>query len=296
MEPEWGACLQILMGHSGHVNSVAFPSDGSCIASASGDYTIKIWDARSGACLQTLNAYSHSVALSPDEICVSSDVYCDNAIKIWDASRASDACLKTLEGHSKWITSVVLFSEPDGTCFASTSVDGTIKTWDAGSGACIQTLVGHSKRTTSVSLSYESTYIASGSWDTTIKIWDASSDTCVQTLECQGQPVRFDTATSCFHTEMGILPWNGTSNYTLDTDNTSICGIAQHQTYGLTNYWAWIIWNYRKMLWVPLEYRPASLEYRVPSASYTANTSNIMVIGGQSGRILALNFSDEAPL
>ena len=52
---QWSACLQTLEGHSSSVNSVAFSPDSTRLASASRDNTVKIWDASSGACLQTLN-------------------------------------------------------------------------------------------------------------------------------------------------------------------------------------------------------------------------------------------------
>jgi len=50
---KWSACLQTLEGHSGMVSSVAFSHDSTRLASASYDDTVKIWDAGSGACLQT---------------------------------------------------------------------------------------------------------------------------------------------------------------------------------------------------------------------------------------------------
>jgi WD40 repeat protein len=52
---QWGACLQTLKGHSSCVNSVAFSHDSTRLASASSDNAVKIWDASSGNCLQTLN-------------------------------------------------------------------------------------------------------------------------------------------------------------------------------------------------------------------------------------------------
>jgi len=52
---EWSACLQTLEGHSDSVRSVAFSHDSTRLASASDDNMVKIWDASSGDCLQTLD-------------------------------------------------------------------------------------------------------------------------------------------------------------------------------------------------------------------------------------------------
>jgi WD40 repeat protein len=67
------------------------------LASASYDNTVKIWDASSGACLQTLEGHSaivSSVAFSHDSTRLASASH-DSTVKVWDAS--SGACLHTLD-------------------------------------------------------------------------------------------------------------------------------------------------------------------------------------------------------
>ncbi|KAF2626688.1 hypothetical protein BU25DRAFT_92842 [Macroventuria anomochaeta] len=142
MSAGWSACLQTFEGHSNWVSSIAFSHDSTKLASASGDSTVKVWDASSGACLQTLTGHSSdvsSIAFSHDSTKLASASR-DETIKVWDAS--SGACLQTLTGHSSWVSSVA-FSH-DSTKLASASGDSTVKVWDASSGACLQTLTGHS--------------------------------------------------------------------------------------------------------------------------------------------------------
>jgi WD40 repeat protein len=124
MEEDWSACLQTLEGHSLPVASVVFSHDSTRLASASGDGTIKIWDASSGACLQTLEGHRgrvDSVVFSHDSTRLAS-ASGNSTVKIWEAS--SGACLQTFEGHGALVRSVAF--SPDSTRLASASVDPTI--------------------------------------------------------------------------------------------------------------------------------------------------------------------------
>jgi WD40 repeat protein len=80
--------------------------------SRSDDKTVRLWDAVTGALLQTLEGHSswvNLVAFSPDGKQVVSGSG-DNTVRLWDA--ATGALLQTLEGHSSWVT-LIAFS-PDG--------------------------------------------------------------------------------------------------------------------------------------------------------------------------------------
>jgi WD40 repeat protein len=157
-------CLE---GHDAAVNSVSFSPDGKTIASASGDWTIKLWNSE-GKLLQTLpghDAAVNSVTFSPNGKTIAS-ASLDGTIKLWNSE---GKLLHNLQGHRVTVNSVSF--SPDGKTIASANGDKTIKLWNS-EGKLLHSLLGHDDAVYSVSFSPDGKTIASASRDKTIKLWN----------------------------------------------------------------------------------------------------------------------------
>ena len=93
-----------LQAHTDWVNSVCFSPDGNYLASASRDYTIKLWNL-DGSLVHTLTGHTRSVksvCFSPDGNYLAS-ASGDYTIKLWNLD---GSCVHTLTGHTVWFHSV----------------------------------------------------------------------------------------------------------------------------------------------------------------------------------------------
>ena len=162
-----------LYSFGNYVEAIAFNRDGTRLASAHFDGTVKILrDTATGQETATLALGQHAatvthVGFSLDWTRIAS-AHTNHVIKLWDAITGQE--IATLNGHTDNVN-YVAFS-PDGSRLASASSDGTIKLWDATAGQETATLKGHADEVTCVTFMQDGTRIASASNDHTIKVWD----------------------------------------------------------------------------------------------------------------------------
>jgi WD40 repeat protein len=201
------ALIRTLQGHTGGISGCAVSPDGTWIVSASGDGTLKVWDAHTGEVRLTLEGHTEQVsgcAVSPDGTWIVS-ASLDHVLKVWDA-RTGEVRL-TLQGHTKWVTGCAV--SPDGTWIVSASGDGTLKMWDAHTGEVRHTLQGHTGGISGCAVSPDGTWIVSASDDGTLKVWNAHTGEVRLTLQGHTRSVT-DCAVSPDGTWIVSASWDGT--------------------------------------------------------------------------------------
>ena len=175
-----GALVYTLQGHRNRVTSVALSANGRMVASGSDDRTVRVWDAKTGQALHTLEHAGAvtSVALAADGRVLAAGCL-DHAVHLWDTR--TGRALKTLPGHGGHVNGVALSA--DGQMVVSGGDDQTVRVWDAQSGQVKHILQGHTKPVSLVALSTDGSTLASASRDHTVRLWDGLTGRALHTLQ-----------------------------------------------------------------------------------------------------------------
>ncbi|KAH7886979.1 WD40-repeat-containing domain protein [Phlebopus sp. FC_14] len=194
--------LRILAGHRGEVYALAFTSDSQTLLSASGDRTVRVWDATQFTTEAAAMPEPSCRVLRPTDpeersssklvfTCLTTDSSSsfvaagslDGTIRVWDirSEPAKEEPLGVLRGHADGVYGVQ-FLPHDTTNSAmilvSASLDRTLKRWeilvDEKRFTCKKTLSGHKDYVLAVSALQvgREQRVASSSRDGTVRLWD----------------------------------------------------------------------------------------------------------------------------
>lgn len=174
-------------GHIAEIKSAVFSPDGRYVLSGAVDACLKLWDAATGECLNTMRGHTGAINavafLAGGQRLVSASA--DGTLRLWDT--ANGRCLTTLVGHHGAVTAVAC--APHGKYLLSSSNDGSIRLWNAGDGTCEMILNEHTAAVTTIACSADETQFLSGAADRTVRLWDLATGRCLKTMQTAKEPI-----------------------------------------------------------------------------------------------------------
>lgn len=195
-------CTSSMGGHTDSVLFVAFSPDSECLATGSGDRTVRFWDLNMELPQHECKGHTDWVLClgwSPEGRRLASGGK-DKLVVIWNPKDGKQLC--TLKGHKQPVTSLAWQplhlagspTNPDALPkLATASKDACIRVWDATTGHCLKVLSSHSQPVMQVRWSGEPGadpdswgMIYSGSRDRLVKVWNASTGEMLRDLKGHG--------------------------------------------------------------------------------------------------------------
>ena len=169
-----------LRGHTSSVQGLAFNADGTRLASAAWDTTVRVWDVATGdelAFFTGFTSFAYAVAFRPDGqvLAAVGQHYPDQGVRLWNANTFEELPMLSTDDS----LACLAFS-PDGRLMvAGEEYDLQWYLWDAQTFERVLT-VGQSTweaegGTCSVAFSPDSTLLATGGGDKMIHIWDVAA-------------------------------------------------------------------------------------------------------------------------
>jgi WD40 repeat protein/serine/threonine protein kinase len=175
-----------LKGHQDFVYALAFNPDGTRLASASADRSVRLWNTMSGAECKVLHGHTNTVltvTFSPDGKRILSGGR-DGTIRQWDAR--TGAALDTRRGQAQEVWCVAY--SPDGTRIASAG-QGGLRLWATDGGEPLAVLHGDQATVARLAFSPDGERIATAAYDGVARVWEPRELNAVRVLRGHRSPV-----------------------------------------------------------------------------------------------------------
>jgi len=168
-----GSSMAVLPTAS-QVDGIAYSPNGSNLAVAYGDGTLRIWYVATGLEVRSIKAHdaaATSVAYSPDGAHLASASF-DHTVKIWDAN--SGAKVHELRKHQDQVFSVAYGA--DGTRLASAGKDKAVYVWDVKTGDVVHSFNDNEDEIVYVAFNRDGSLLASSTDNGSIWVWDLNTE------------------------------------------------------------------------------------------------------------------------
>ena len=169
-----GNAFAMLDEHPDAINATALSPDGTKLATAGGDWTVRLWEVSTGKYINSLAGHPsavNAVAFSPDSKILAS---AGSTLRLWDADTG-----ELLHADSKDLGSIRLLAfSPDGKTLATGGGwDHTVHLWDVETATLRMGLKGHTGKIRDMAFSPDSTQLITASRDKTMRLWDINTGT-----------------------------------------------------------------------------------------------------------------------
>jgi WD40 repeat protein len=154
------------------VEDIAFSKDGSLLATASADNTVRLWQVASRTTARVLaqGTPSNAVAFAPDGLTLASGAWDEIRLwSIWDGKQVG-----TLGGPEKCCAVTTLAYSPDGELLVSGGADGYVNIWRMTDNSLIRAIrpwTNTDARVTSVAVSPDGRLLAVGTNCNLVSVW-----------------------------------------------------------------------------------------------------------------------------
>ena len=268
--------IYTLTGHTDLIGGLAWSSDGTQLATAARDGSVRLWDTTTGQPIEgftfqtPINAndpqknryWATGLVWTPDG--KSLFVGATNGL-VTMLNAQTGQTIRTLSGHTSWITIRGLQLSTDGTVLYSAGLDGLICVWDVASGTQKATYNQHQLSIFGISLEPDGNRLVSTSdQEGRLLIWDMASQQIIGTFRVgQGIPtgIRYSNdgkvlAASGFNGMLRLQQTDKADNLFL----AGLNGIAQNIAFLGTNRFAMITASDTISLYTPESSTPQSIQ------------------------------------